>query len=146
MATIIIRDYESKDLEAVTELTNQLGYSTGIEEMQLRINEISAHHHHRTLVAVIDQQVVGYTGLVRGWYWEKNGTFLRIQALVVRSDQRKAGVGKQLLEAAAQHARATGAGVLLLNSGNRPERKAAHEFYPKMGFEAISTGYVKKIV
>ncbi|WP_300598958.1 GNAT family N-acetyltransferase [Niabella sp.] len=145
MTSISIRDYEQKDLGAVTDLTNQLGYPTTIEEMQQRINEIAICSHCRTLVAVMDHQVVGYAGLAQGWYWEKRGTYVWIQALVVHRDQRKAGVGKQLLEAATAHARAIGAGTLRLNSGNRPERKAAHLFYPKMGFEASSTGYVKQI-
>ncbi|MCD2425606.1 GNAT family N-acetyltransferase [Niabella pedocola] len=145
MTTCIIRDYEQKDLAAVTGLTCELGYPTTTAAMQLRMNAISGNAHYRTLVAVIDNQVVGYAGLATGWYWEKNGTFLRIQALVVHKDHRKARVGKQLLDAAAAHARTIGAGALLLNSGNRPEREAAHQFYPKMGFEAVSTGYVKKI-
>ncbi|MCF3111979.1 GNAT family N-acetyltransferase [Niabella sp. CC-SYL272] len=145
MTTLIIRDYEQKDLAAVTGLTNQLGYPTTTAEMQLRMNAISEHAQHRTLVAVMDHRVVGYAGLTKGWYWEKNESFLRIQTLVVHQDHRKAGIGKQLLEAAAQHALTIGANDLLLNSGNRPERNAAHRFYPKMGFEATSTGYVKKI-
>lgn len=145
MEPIVIRDYEQKDLAAITELTNQLGYPTTTEEMQSRMDAIAVCRYYRTLVAEVDHRVVGYAGLAQGHYWEKSGTFLRVQALVIHKDHRKAGIGKQLPDAAAAHARAAGAGALLLNSGNRPERKAAHLFYPKMGFDAVSTGYMKKL-
>ncbi|MBZ4187533.1 GNAT family N-acetyltransferase [Niabella beijingensis] len=145
METILIRNYQPQDLEAITELTSQLGYPTTTDEMKSRMEHISGRDDCRTLVAVKAHSVVGYAGMVKGFYWEKNGSFLRIQALVVHHHHRKAGIGRKLIEAAILHATTIKAGAVLLNSGNRPERKEAHQFYPKLGFEATSTGYVKKI-
>jgi len=145
MEQVIIRDYQESDLDAVTMLTNQLGYPTTTEEMRVRMQQIVTCSNCRTLVAVTHQTVAGYIGLTKGLYWEKNGSFLRIQALVVHQNYRNAGIGRQLMAAAEQYALTIGASALLLNSGNRPERMAAHRFYPGLGFTPTSTGYVKKI-
>jgi hypothetical protein len=38
-----------------------------------------------------------------------------------------------------------GANNLYLTSGNKPERKKAHELYKRMGFEITGYRFVKKI-
>ncbi|MDQ0270565.1 hypothetical protein [Cytobacillus purgationiresistens] len=40
----------------------------------------------------------------------------------------------------------SGAEAIALNSGNREERKAAHQFYKDNGYEIKSSGFVKKLV
>lgn len=144
-ATISIRDFQPGDMAGITALTNELGYPTTLEQMTARMNTLATQDNYRTFVAVINNQVAGYTGLCKNYFWEQDGHYLRIQALVVNRDHRRQGVGEQLIHAAEQMARQTGAKILLLNCGNREERQAAHQFYREMGFEPKSTGYIKYI-
>ncbi|HEX7753825.1 MAG TPA: GNAT family N-acetyltransferase [Niabella sp.] len=145
MNTLIIRTYREKDLDNITALTNQLGYPTTADEMRQRMQLLSEDENYKTIVAAINDEAVGYAGLVKGLYWEKNGCFVRIQALVVNHQYRNRRIGKQLIDAAEQWGKEIHAKALLLNCGIKPEREGAHLFYPRMGFAATSKGYYKPV-
>ncbi|WP_241674670.1 GNAT family N-acetyltransferase [Paenibacillus luteus] len=66
--------------------------------------------------------------------------------MVVHSDSRGKGIGKQLLSEAEYWAMNQGAISTSLNSGNRSEREAAHLFYQRFEFTPKSTGFIKIIV
>jgi predicted N-acetyltransferase YhbS len=140
---ISIRTIENADFQQVANLMVELGYPTTIDEMQKRLKDIQAHGNYKTLVAVKNKEIVGMIGLVKNFMWEQNGCYIRIQALVVKQADRQSGVGKKLIEAAEIWANEKGASFIALNCGNRKEREAAHQFYPKIGFTAKSTGYIK---
>jgi len=143
MSTIKLRLAEYKDFKALTELTCELGYETTIEQMEERMDVISKLENYWTYVAELEQQIVGYIGLVKSYSWEHDGHFLRIAALVVKKDWREKGVGKELILFSEKFAKDINARTIVLNCGTRDERKSAHLFYPKMGFEAKSIGYQK---
>lgn len=143
--SIFIRAFQNDDIEALAELTNQLGYETSVDQMSARMNQVRSLDNYWTFVAVADQQVVGYIGFNKNYFWEQDGSFIRIQALVISKECRRMGIGEKLIDSAEKKAREVGAKLIILNSGNKPEREAAHKFYPKMGFEAKSTGYIKNI-
>ncbi len=143
--TVSIRAFQKEDLPALTELTNQLGYETSIEEMSARMKQIQSLDNYWTFVAVVDQQVAGYIGLNKNYFWEQDGCFIRIQALVTNKEFRRLGIGQKLIEAVEKLGKEVGAKLMTLNCGNKPERESAHKFYPLMGFEAKSTGYIKNI-
>jgi GNAT superfamily N-acetyltransferase len=84
-------------------------------------------------------------GLLKNIYFEKNGKYIRVGALVVNKKYRKLGLGKALLQKSFDWAIELGAQQVLLNSGNREERRDAHAFYQHLGFEAKTTGFVKTI-
>lgn len=132
-------------MASLTTLTNALGYPTTIEQMSARMGTICRLDHYHTLVAVSGHKIVGYAGLIKNYFWEQDGTYVRIQALVVDKEYRRSGIGKKLLAAAEKYAADNGASMLFLSCGNREERRSAHLFYPAMGFEARSTGYVKRL-
>ncbi|GHN00415.1 N-acetyltransferase [Cytophagales bacterium WSM2-2] len=142
---LTIRDFQPDDVNSLTNLTNELGYPTTIEQMIARMEAIRHLENYWTFVALHENAIVGYIGLNKNYFWEQDGHFMRIQALVVGKEHRRLGVGKKLIEHAEKLARQTGAKLILLNCGNREERKSAHLFYPKLGFEPKSTGYVKRI-
>jgi GNAT superfamily N-acetyltransferase len=124
---------------------NELGYPTTTAEMQARYKAFSAHADYATWVAVCNSQVVGMTGLLKNFYFEKNGICIRVGALVVNKGYRKMGLGKALLQKAIDWAIEVGAHQVVLNSGNREERRDAHAFYQHLGFEPKTTGFVKTI-
>src|SRR5271165_985335 len=142
---IIIRDARPEDIEAMTLLMTDLGYPATVEEMRTRLKNISAHPDYRTIIAVKDVEIVGLSGLCKGIYYEKNGLYMRIVVFVVKETARKLGIGKILIEASEAWAREQGLNSIIINSGNREERKAAHAFYQKMGYAVKSSGFVKEL-
>lgn len=142
---LIIREYKAEDVSALAILTHELGYPTTDSEMKMRMENILKNPACRTVVVISAGQVIGYMGMNKHLFWEQNGHFIRIQALVVKEEFRGTGAGKKLVEYAEDWAREIGAVKIFLNCGNKPGREGAHKFYPKLGFEAKSTGYVKNV-
>lgn len=142
---IFIRDFQLNDIACLTDLTIELGYDTTIEQMTKRMETILQLDNYWTFVAVLDKNIVGYIGLNKNYFWEQDGHFIRIQALVVNKEHRRLGIGQKLIDSAEKLARQINAKLMVLNCGNRDERQSAHQFYPKMGFEPKSTGYIKRL-
>lgn len=138
-----IRKAEETDIPELASLMEQLGYSTTVESMWKRWNNIAASSDYHTLVASDEGKVVAMIGLLKGFYFEMDGSYVRIVAFVVDSAYRGKGVGKKLLEEAENWAKEVGASGVGLNSGNRPERYSAHAFYKKMGYIDKSIGFSK---
>ncbi|QQK81495.1 GNAT family N-acetyltransferase [Salicibibacter cibi] len=136
-----IRVATAKDVSALAELMKHLGYPTTTEEMTLRFSHIESHPDYHTLVALYNDKIVGMTGLTKSFFYELDGMYVRIAAMVVDPDYQKLGIGKELIKVAEKWANNIGANVLALNSGDRPERSNAHKFYKNMGFEDKSTGF-----
>ena len=143
--SISIRPAQQSDLNSLTELVNELGYKTSNDEMEVRFDNIRNHEEYKLLVAVVDQQVAGMISLLKHYLPERNGACLRITALITKSQFRKKGIAQRLIEAAENWATEIKAGTILLNCGNREERKEAHLFYRKNGYIIKSSGYVKEI-
>jgi GNAT superfamily N-acetyltransferase len=145
MAEVIIRDAVYADLAELTALMTDLGYPTTLEEFKVRFENISAHPDYRTIVAVADGEMVGMAGLSKNIFYEMNGNYMRILAFVVKQSSRKLGIGKILIGASEEWAREHGLHTVVINSGNRAARDAAHAFYQKMGYAIKSSGFVKKL-
>ena len=78
------------------------------------------------------------------WNDAPSGRKAWIEDVVVDASQRGRGTGLALVEAAAAHAAAIGAGRVSLTSN--PSRTAAHALYLKAGFEkAETTLFVRKL-
>jgi len=132
-------------MDSLTLLTNELGYPTTAAEMYTRFNTIKDHPDYKTLVITVDNEVAGMAGLHNGIYYEKNGRYLRIVAFVVKQSIRNKGIGKILITACENWAIEQGLTSIVLTSGNRDNRKDAHAFYQKMGYEIKSSGFVKQL-
>lgn len=142
---IKIRKADSNDIFALTELINELGYSTTQNEMKNRFEKIYNHPDFNTMLATIEDNIVGMVGATKNYSYEQNGIYIRVVALSVLQKFRTKGVGKKLMEAAESWAKEIGANVLLLNCGNRAKRKAAQLFYAKIGYSIKSSGFIKKL-
>ncbi|MFT3822660.1 MAG: GNAT family N-acetyltransferase [Chitinophagaceae bacterium] len=141
---ITMREATMADAAALTTLMHDLGYQATEADVQGRLSTLLHHADYRTLVATTgNNEVVGMIGLIKNYHYEHNGCYIRIGALVVKKEQRKLGIGRLLMEEAERWARQSGANALLLNSGNREERTAAHAFYKSLGYEIKSSGFVK---
>lgn len=138
-----IRKATINDVPVLAELMEQLGYSTTIQSMTSRFRHIELNPDYHTFVATVNEEVIGMIGLIKCFYYQMDGVYVKIAALVVDSRFRNEGVGKQLVHEAEKWAKSLGATGMSVNSGNRPERLDAHRFYKKMGYEDKSTGFAK---
>ncbi|MEK4059307.1 MULTISPECIES: GNAT family N-acetyltransferase [Paenibacillus] len=136
-----IRKCGMNDLERVTALLREFGYPTTLSVMKERMEGMENDPFHCTLVAELDNEVVGMIGLrqVKSYYKHAD-CITEINALIVSEELRGNGLGKRLVAAAEEWARGQGCCQLFLRSGNRVERAPAHAFYRHMGFEQ-TTGY-----
>ena len=128
---LIIRETEKPDVFALKELMNDLGYNTTKYEMTIRFNNIHKHIDYKTFIATIDKQILGMVGLTKNYFYEQKGIYVRVVALVTNYQFRQNGIGKKLMKTAESWAKDIGADTILLNCGNREERKIAHLFLSK---------------
>lgn len=140
-----IRKATIVDIPELVVLMEELGYPTSFDKMELRFNAIEADPTYHTLVAELDGKVVGMAGLCTSLFYEYDGSYVRIVAFVVDTNYRKKGIGKNLIKEAESWAREQGAISIRLNSGNREERKGAHQFYLNMGYNDKSIGFTKNL-
>ncbi|WP_114938761.1 GNAT family N-acetyltransferase [Mucilaginibacter endophyticus] len=142
---VILRDAHKGDVEIIADLMTDLSYPTTVAEMQVRMESIFVHPDYKTILAVYNDEIVGMAGLVKGNYYEKNGKYLRVLAFVVKQTARNLGIGKILIKACEDYAVENGLNTVIINSGNRDDRKVAHAFYQKMGYAIRSSGFVKQV-
>lgn len=136
-----IRKCGMNDLERVTALLREFGYPTTLSVMKERMEGMEHDPFHCTLVAELNNEVVGMIGLrqVKSYYKHAD-CITEITALIVAEELRGQGLGKRLVAATEEWARHQGCCQLFLRSGNRVERAPAHAFYRHIGFEK-TTGY-----
>ena len=68
--------------------------------MRDRLAAILAQPDYQTLVAEVDGRIAGMAGICVGYFYEQNGRYGRILALVVDAGCRGRGVGSALVLAA----------------------------------------------
>lgn len=141
-----IRKAILNDVPEIVPLMQQLGYPTTVEQFNHRFNAIAENPCYHTLVVELDGKIIGMAGLCTGLFYEYDGTYVRIVTFVVDTNYRRKGIGKKLLQEAESWAKKQGAIGISLNSGNRSERKDAHQFYISMGYEAKSLGFSKSLI
>lgn len=128
------------DAEAVTELTEQLGYSRSAEQIVAWIQSASGREARQAaFVACVD-------GAVAGWIEVsvearlQSEPFAMIGGLVVKDGERGRGMGRLLCERAEQWAWEQGLSKVRVTSRNT--REAAHRFYLRDGYELVKTSLV----
>lgn len=138
-----IRPMKIEDTSNFEELMAQLGYPASKDELQQRFHQLLQLPLYYTAVAEIEGELAGFVGMCKQWAYEFDKPYVRILALVVHEKYRRQQIGQALMENAIHWARHQGCISITLNSGNREERRAAHEFYESLGFIGKSTGYSK---
>ena len=141
----MIREADKNDTEPLAKMITELGYPTTAEEMSERMAGILPSRNYKTLLAETPEGIIGMAGAMVSFFYERNGQYVRLLALVTKKEYRARGVGKALTKAIENWALNQGAVAVILNCGNRKEREAAHSFYSKLGYIAKSTGYSKEL-
>jgi ribosomal protein S18 acetylase RimI-like enzyme len=134
-----LRQASSADSSAISVLLRQLGYDVPPTTMAKRLAD--ARVRERTLLAQSKGgEVVGLIAYSQPISrLAEGGSFIRITTLVVDETARGAGVGRALVSAVEQRAKAEGAALTEVSSGRRDDRAAAHKFYPSLGYEDIGS-------
>jgi GNAT superfamily N-acetyltransferase len=144
MPNLTIRPAIAADAAAIAPLLGQLGYPTTTDTVRARLESILAHADYATWVAADeDGRVLGFAGACTGLYYERDGRYARLLALVTDAQVRGRGAGAALAEAVEGWARSRGAGAVLVNSGLH--RSAAHRFYARRGYVHSGVRLVKAL-
>ena len=136
MNELIIRSATLHDAPRVAELSGTLGYPANAEEMARRLAGILAHDTHAVFVAEAAGEVVGWTHGSERQLLEMDRR-CEILGLVVGAGQRGKGVGRQLVAAVEDWARARGLDEVFVRSN--VVRLESHPFYERIGYERYKT-------
>ncbi|WP_163509684.1 GNAT family N-acetyltransferase [Fodinicola acaciae] len=142
-----IRLARGSDAQAVNELLEQLGYpQDGEAETAARIRAWGDEASSAAYVAEADGELLGVIAVHVSPFFEHDGKWGRIVALVVSDRIRGQGVGSQLVAAAEAFATGHGCGRMEVTSNDR--RTAAHKFYRVRGYAeqtGISSRFLKDV-
>lgn len=128
-----VRVATAADAEAIAALLTHLGYETDVEGLEQRLVALVRSPDDTVLVDERDG-VVGVVVVSRTHSLIDPSLFGRITALCVSRHHQRRGVGEDLVRAAEAWLVARGVRLVQVNCGRRPEREAAHEFYPSLGY------------
>ena len=143
MNQVRIRSAILEDSPAIARLMTQLGYATSVDEMEERLAGILPHPDHMTYIAELEGEVVGMIGVGISRYYEKDGAYGRVLALVVDETQRGRGIGASLVAEAERWLKERGAPSVVVNSGS--QRGDAHRFYRRLGYSETGLRFVKSL-
>ena len=139
-----IRPVLQKDYDTIADLIiNELGYQDEKhEDIYTRLNVIEKNRDYQTLVASIDDCVVGFVGLCKTITYEKED-YITVLVFVVSEKYQRQGIGKALLVAVKDYAEKCN--IKLLKVSSAFHRGNAHLFYEANGFERKGYTFYKSL-
>ncbi|MGD2133324.1 MAG: GNAT family N-acetyltransferase [Maricaulaceae bacterium] len=140
---ISIRDARLDDAPVLAALMTELGYPTEPVDMSAGLNNVLANPAFRTIVAEIDDGVVGFGGFRVGPTFEGDVLEGEIVALIVDPGYRSQGVGAAIVAEGEAWVIERGASSMML--GTRGDRKRAHTFYRREGYVEDGMRYRKNL-
>lgn len=138
---ISVRDATPDDAEALARLCAQLGYPTDSGVMPARLARLEADPNARCLVATTEHDVAGLATVHLRYTLNHEAPISQLTLLVVDEAHRTRGVGRALVAAAEEWARARGAKRFVVTTALR--RADAHAFYEKLQFTHTGRRYGK---
>jgi GNAT superfamily N-acetyltransferase len=143
--TLCIRKFQWDDLERITALIRELNYPTTLSVMKERMERMESSPLYCTLVAEMDNKVVGELSLHHVVNYSNAEPTTQITSIVVDKDYQGQGIGKRLIRSAEEWSKGQGSKLLFLKSGNRVERAPARAFYKHIGFSNIGYLFSKSL-
>lgn len=119
---------------ALLQLSAQLGYERTIEEISAQLEKIIAREDHQFLAAILNNEIVGWAHFHQV-HPITSISYVEVSSLVVDQSCRRQGVGQALMQAGEDWAASQGIKVVRVRS--RVQRKDAHAFYERVGYECI---------
>lgn len=128
-----IRPAHPADASAINKLLDQLGYPQGGQPATAtRIQTWTDDPSSAAYVAEAGDDLLGVIAVHVCPFFERDGSWGRIVALVVSERVRGCGVGTQLVATAESFASARGCRRMEVTSAD--DRQGAHEFYRRRGY------------
>lgn len=139
----MIRTARPDDSAALAGLITQLGYTIAAAALPAQLRLVEAQGDEVLVAEADDGRVVGFAAmhLMRVFHQERPSAY--ITALATDASARRTGVGRALLQAAEEWARARGCYRLSLTSAEH--RSDAHAFYPACGFPQTGRRFGKDL-
>ncbi|MEO5590807.1 MAG: GNAT family N-acetyltransferase [Gemmatimonadaceae bacterium] len=128
---VTFRPATAADADAVSALLDELGYPTSPAAIPSRLAALHSENGTVLLAVDISKSPLGMICLARHAVLHDSGPVAYITALVVATQARRRGVGRQMVQAAIKWAAAHGCVRLSVTSAER--RTDAHVFYPACG-------------
>lgn len=136
-----IRRAQRDDALAVAELMTALGYPALAAQVEGRIAVCKNSTDTAILVAECEGRVVGVLSFHCIPLFHSDGFLGRITSLIVAPEHRKMGLGRLLISAAEEFARAHGCNRIEVTSGDH--RADAHAFYEHLGYRTDCRRFIK---
>lgn len=130
MTAVEIRPIELTDAEAVSELSNQLGYLISSSKIKEQLKIILEEKTHYVFVAVKNNLIIGYVHCFKAIRLTSS-PFIEIAALVVNENERGNGIGKLLIQSCEQ------VSELPIRVRCNTKRELAHQFYLKNSYKVL---------
>lgn len=130
----LLRPAEEGDAGRIAVLSGQLGYPANAGAIVERLRLLAARGDQRVLVALVDDEVVGWAQVGRTLTLEA-GEQAELVGLVVDERHRGRGLGGALVAEAEAWARRQGLAVLRVRCN--VHREATHRFYARLAFEEV---------
>jgi N-acetylglutamate synthase-like GNAT family acetyltransferase len=141
---VTIRLATLEDAEQIARLCTQLGYPASEKQIEQRLTNLLLESHHALYVAERPgEPLLGWVHIYRCLLIHTD-TEAQIGGLVVDAAIRRSGAGHRLMQAAEQWAREQGCWAIYLRSN--VIRRDAHQFYPKMGYETVTSSVFRKLL
>lgn len=132
MYKISIRPFERKDIKIIQQLTEELGYSSTVEQITERFQKLEESESNAILVSVDEKSNVTGWIHVFGSLRLESDPFAEIGGLVVSPEFRNRGIGKTLVNAAEKWA--WGNGYKSIRVRSRTARTDARRFYERENY------------
>ncbi len=141
----MIRKMKLIDSRRMPGLLRTLGYPSTEDDLEKRLERIHHHPDYMTYVWEEEGELLGFIGMNYSFAYHTNRCHVRVIAFAVADHAQGKGIGRALMKQAEAWGKSKGASTLMLNSGNRDERKKTHEIYKSWGFEGTATGFYKTV-
>lgn len=131
---VVVRHINLEDKEAISALSEQLGYPVSDDVIKKHIFAIINHDDHCAFAALHDGQVIGW---IHAFFTIRveSEPFVEIAGLVVDEKYRRKSAGKELVDAVRSWAITKNVATIKVRSNIL--RLDAHEFYYRTGFTRL---------
>ena len=149
MTNVKIREAHDKDIIVILGLLYELGRpkpqkDSDVKEFKKIIKTYISNPDKKIFVAETNgDTIVGMVSIMLLHRLNQINFEIYIPELVVVKKYQRCGIGKKLIESCIEFGKQKGTNRIKLESGN--QRKEAHEFYKKMGFEQPSLSFTKNL-
>ncbi len=142
-ANVTVRPATPDDAERLASLLTDEGYPAGGSDLATRMERYGALGS-QVLVADAAGDVVGFVTILVLPRFEVDDRFARVTSLVVDAGVRERGIGRLLMQAPEQQAKAAGAAWLEVTAGHH--RPDARRLFESLGYDPGVAAYLRKRV